>query len=37
MEEHLEKEEEAFREVLSGRGKKRKSPEGPKIGRGKSS
>jgi hypothetical protein len=29
MEEHLEKEEEAFREVLSGGGKKRKAAEGP--------
>jgi DNA-binding FadR family transcriptional regulator len=37
MEEHLEKEEEAFREVLSGGGKKRKSSEGRNIGRGEPS
>jgi len=37
MEEHLEKEEEAFREVLSRGGEKRRSPGGRKIGRGKSS
>jgi DNA-binding FadR family transcriptional regulator len=37
MEEHLEKEEEAFRAVLIGGRKKRKSPGGPKNGRGESS
>jgi len=37
MGEHLEKEEEAFREVLTGGGKRRKSAEGRKIGRGESS
>jgi GntR family transcriptional regulator, transcriptional repressor for pyruvate dehydrogenase complex len=35
MEEHLAKEEEAFREVLNGGGKRGKPPEGRNMGRGK--
>jgi hypothetical protein len=34
MEEHLQKEEKAFREVLNGGGKKRKAVEGRNTGRG---